>query len=79
MKVNAALSVVAGALLLLGLSANAWAQDVVKIAAGAPLTGPLAKMGQEVANAIKRAADEWSAKGGMLGAGFEQVKTIVVK
>jgi len=45
-----------------------WAQDVIKIAAGAPLTGPLAKQGQEVANAVKLAADEWNAKsGGVLG------------
>jgi branched-chain amino acid transport system substrate-binding protein len=43
------------------------AQDVIKIAAGAPLTGSLAKQGQEVANAVKLAADEWNAKGGVLG------------
>jgi branched-chain amino acid transport system substrate-binding protein len=43
------------------------AQDVIKIAAGAPLTGSLAKQGQEVANAVKLAVDEWNAKGGVLG------------
>src|SRR5215467_15476695 len=44
-----------------------YAQDVIRIAAGAPLTGPLAKQGQEVANAVKLAVDEWNAKGGVLG------------
>src|SRR4051794_21448225 len=45
--------VAAGALASgLGLVAPpAHAQDVVKIAAGAPLTGQIAKQGQEVANA----------------------------
>jgi branched-chain amino acid transport system substrate-binding protein len=43
------------------------AQDTIKIAAGAPLTGPLAKQGQEVANAVKLAVEEWNAKGGVLG------------
>jgi len=49
------------------LSGTGSAQDVIKIAAGAPLTGPLAKQGQEVANAVKLAAEEWNAKGGVLG------------
>jgi branched-chain amino acid transport system substrate-binding protein len=49
------------------------AQNVVKIAAGAPLTGPLAKPGQEVFNAVKLAADEWNAKGGVLGMKIEVV------
>ena len=47
------------------------AQDVVKIAAGAPLTGPLAKQGQEVANAVKLAVEEWNARGGVLGKQIE--------
>jgi branched-chain amino acid transport system substrate-binding protein len=49
------------------LVAPAYAQDVIKIAAGAPLTGPLAKQGQEVANAVRLAVDEWNAKSGVLG------------
>src|SRR5580704_6735401 len=57
------------ALLLIALPASA--QDVIKIAAGAPLTGPLAKQGQEVANAVKLAAEEWNAKGGVLGKKIE--------
>jgi len=56
---------VASALVLLASPVRS--QDVIKIAAGAPLTGPLAKQGQEVANAVKLAADEWNAKGGVLG------------
>jgi branched-chain amino acid transport system substrate-binding protein len=47
------------------------AQDVIKIAAGAPLTGPLAKQGQEVANAVKLAVEQWNQKGGVLGKQIE--------
>ena len=49
------------------------AQQTIKIAAGAPLTGALAKPGQEVLNAVKLAADEWNAKGGVLGMKVEVV------
>src|SRR5689334_23534532 len=52
-------------------AATARAQDVIKIAAGAPLTGPLAKQGQEVANAVHLAVDEWNQKGGVLGMKIE--------
>ena len=52
-------------------ASHAWAQSVVKIAAGVPLTGPLAKQGQEVANAVKLAVDEWNKKGGVLGKKIE--------
>jgi branched-chain amino acid transport system substrate-binding protein len=52
-----------------GAAANA--QDVIKIAAGAPLTGALAKQGQEVANAVKLAVEEWNKKGGVLGMKIE--------
>jgi branched-chain amino acid transport system substrate-binding protein len=58
-----ALAMVAGA-------ATADAQ-VIKIAAGVPLTGPLAKQGQEVANAVKLAVDQWNARGGVLGRKIE--------
>src|SRR5215470_3270663 len=50
---------------------TAQAQQVIKIAAGAPLTGPLAKQGQEVANAVHLAVDEWNQKGGVLGMKIE--------
>ena len=53
------LAAVGTAMLLLALPVQA--QDVIKIAAGAPLTGPLAKQGQEVANAVKLAVEEWNA------------------
>jgi branched-chain amino acid transport system substrate-binding protein len=59
-----------GATWLMSVGA-AEAQEVVKIAAGAPLTGPLAKQGQEVANAVKLAVEEWNAKGGVLGKQIE--------
>jgi branched-chain amino acid transport system substrate-binding protein len=47
------------------------AQTPIKIAVGAPLTGPLAKQGQEVANAVRLAAEEWNARGGVLGRKIE--------
>lgn len=47
------------------------AQASVKIAVGAPLTGPLAEQDQEVANAVRLAAQEWNAKGGVLGKKIE--------
>ena len=60
---------IASALVLLALPVQA--QEVIKIAAGAPLTGPLAKQGQEVASAVKLAVEEWNAKGGVLGKKIE--------
>lgn len=54
-------------------ASGAFAQQVIKIAAGAPLTGALAKPGQEVVNAVQLAADEWNAKGGVLGMKIEVV------
>src|SRR5262249_39493077 len=63
--------VLAMALALVGGPVVADAQQVIKIAAGVPLTGPLAKQGQEVANAVKLAAEEWNAKGGVLGKKIE--------
>jgi ABC-type branched-subunit amino acid transport system substrate-binding protein len=47
------------------------AQFVIKVAVGAPLTGPLAKQGQQVANAVTLAADAWNARGGVLGRKFQ--------
>src|SRR5260221_14363226 len=43
------------------------AQQVLKIAAGAPLTGPLAQQGQQGANAVKVARREGDKRGGGLG------------
>jgi branched-chain amino acid transport system substrate-binding protein len=68
---SAVLAAVVGVVWLTSVGA-AQAQDVVKIAAGAPLTGPLAKQGQEVANAVKLAVEEWNQKkGGVLGKKIE--------
>ncbi|MCK6451052.1 MAG: branched-chain amino acid ABC transporter substrate-binding protein [Alphaproteobacteria bacterium] len=68
----------AAAFLALGLVpagvSDARAQQTIKIAVGAPLTGPLAKQGQEVANAAQIAVDEWNAKGGVLGKKIELVR-----
>jgi len=50
------------------------AQQVVKIGVEGPITGPLAKMGQELANAVRLAADEWNKKGGVLGKKIEVVE-----
>ncbi len=67
MSLRQTITTVVAVSVLWGLSASAPAQNVIKIAVGAPLTGPLAKQGQEVANAVKLAAEEWNAKGGVLG------------
>jgi branched-chain amino acid transport system substrate-binding protein len=56
---------------MLAAAAPTAAQGTIKIAAGAPLTGALAKQGQEVANAVKLAVDEWNQKGGVLGKKIE--------
>jgi branched-chain amino acid transport system substrate-binding protein len=65
----------AGGLLGVGVAmlagAPAHAQQPIKIAVGAPVTGPLAKQGQEVANAVRLAVAEWNAKGGVLGRRIE--------
>src|SRR5215470_1181675 len=66
------LSAVAGAALALA-AGSSQAADVIKIAVGAPLTGALAKQGQEVANAVELAVQEWNAKGGVLGKQIEMV------
>jgi branched-chain amino acid transport system substrate-binding protein len=60
-------------LVALGLVVGAATADaqVIKIAAGVPLTGPLAKQGQEVANAVRLAVDQWNARGGVLGRKIE--------
>jgi branched-chain amino acid transport system substrate-binding protein len=55
------------ALSLTMVSITASGQTAIKIAAGAPLTGPLANQGQEIANAVRLAAEEWNARGGVLG------------
>jgi hypothetical protein len=65
--------IVFAALLCASTSFPVAAQSVIKIAVGAPLTGPLAKQGQEVANAVKLAAEEWNARGGVLGKKIEVV------
>ena len=64
-------AVLIAATIFFGLTAQA--QQTIKIAAGTPLTGALAKPGQEVLNAVKHAADEWNAKGGVFGMKIEVV------
>jgi branched-chain amino acid transport system substrate-binding protein len=73
-SIGKAILAVALTLGLIGATSLAGAQQVVKIAAGVPLTGPLAKQGQEVANAVKLAAEEWNSKGGVLGRKIEVVE-----
>ena len=64
-RIVAVVGAVLAAVALVGGPAEA--QQTIKIAAGVPLTGPLAKQGQEVANAVKLAVEEWNARGGVLG------------
>jgi len=62
------------AIVLVSGISSAQAQDTIKIAVGSPLTGALAKQGQEVANAVQLAVDEWNAKGGVLSKKIQLVK-----
>jgi len=74
MNVAHAITGFVGMLLLAGMPGIVAAQSVIKIAVGAPLTGPLAKQGQEVANAVKLAAEEWNVRGGVLGRKIQVVE-----
>jgi branched-chain amino acid transport system substrate-binding protein len=74
LRLSSAVQVAGAVALSLVVSINmpvARAQDVIKIAAGAPITGQLAKQGQEVVNAVKLAAEDWNKKGGVLGKKIE--------
>lgn len=73
MERRAAIRALLSAVLVIAGS-SAFAQSVIKIAVGAPLTGPLAKQGQEVANAVKLAVGEWNARGGVLGRRIQVVE-----
>lgn len=57
-------------MLFLGCSGQTGSQTV-KIGVGAPLTGPNAKPGQDILNAVKLAVEEKNAKGGVLGKQIE--------
>lgn len=41
--------------------------QTITIAAFAPMTGQSAKMGEDISQAVQLAADEWNARGGLLG------------
>ena len=74
LRLSSAVTVAGAVALSLVICINmpgARAQDVIKIAAGAPITGQLAKQGQEVVNAVKLAAEDWNKKGGVLGKKIE--------
>ncbi len=43
----------------------------IKIASVAPMTGELAKMGEDVSRAVQLAVDQWNAKGGVMGKKIE--------
>jgi branched-chain amino acid transport system substrate-binding protein len=71
MRAGRFVATVAIAALAITLATPGAEAQVIKIAAGVPLTGPLAKQGQEVANAVKLAVEEWNQKGGVLGRKIE--------
>jgi branched-chain amino acid transport system substrate-binding protein len=47
--------------------------NVIRIGAAGPMTGDQAKMGQDIANGVTLAVDEWNARGGLLGKRIEVV------
>jgi len=59
-------------LLLLGFS-SVQADEVLKVGVALPLTGPLSKTASDMQNGIILAADEWNAKGGVLGKRIELI------
>ena len=73
-RVRVAVGMVALLLASMAGPPAALAQQVVKIGVEGPITGPLAKMGQELANAVRLAADDWNKKGGVLGKKIEVVE-----
>lgn len=54
-------------------SGDSAAKGVIKIAVAAPMTGDNAEYGKGFANAAKMMAEEWNAKGGVLGKKIEIV------
>ncbi len=56
--------------LLIGCSGKS-GSETIKIASIAPMTGELAKMGEDVSQAIQLAVDQWNAKGGVMGKKIE--------
>lgn len=40
--------------------------DTIKIASVAPMTGPSAKMGEDISRGVQLATDEWNSRGGVL-------------
>jgi branched-chain amino acid transport system substrate-binding protein len=69
-----AMSVVVLALLVSGAALGAGAQGApIKIGVPVPLSGGNAKMGDDIAKAATLAAEEWNAKGGVLGRKVEIV------
>jgi ABC-type branched-subunit amino acid transport system substrate-binding protein len=62
------------ALLVSGLVFRSGAQEAtIKIGVPVPLSGGNAKMGDDIAKAARMAADEWNAKGGVMGHKIEIV------
>ncbi len=55
------------------VASGAWADDVIKVGYLAGITGDFAAYGQPEVNAVKLAAEEINAKGGVLGKKLEIV------
>lgn len=53
------------------ISCKGGEKGTIKIAAIAPMTGELAKMGEDISRAATLAIDQWNAKGGVLGSKVE--------
>ncbi|GAB1428779.1 ABC transporter substrate-binding protein [Aminivibrio sp.] len=60
-------------LLLLLFAGGAWAEDVIKVGYLAGITGDFAAYGQPEVNAVRLAADEINAAGGVLGKKIEVI------
>lgn len=71
--IGQAIRVVAAGALVASLALPATAADTIKIGVAAPLTGALAKMGQDIRNGVDLAVSDQNAKGGVLGKKIELV------
>ena len=67
---------IAGMMLMMIMfgSVPAWGGETILIGAAGPITGDQGKMGTDIANGDKLAAEDWNARGGVLGRKIEVVE-----
>ncbi len=74
MRLTFILIVLALSTLFLAACGNGGATDTIKIGVAGPMTGPQARNGEELWLGAALAAEEWNAKGGILGKQIELIR-----